>query len=237
VAFSLDDFGTGYSSLSYLKRLPLEQLKIDQSFVREVLTNANDQAIETIVALASSLGLRVIAEGVETAAQRDFLDANGCHAWQGYLFSPAVPVAQFEAWVAQFSGAWIPPSPDWRAGGAGHPTGRMVMDVHPGRAGTAWQREVAQGRRDRQHVFRGNEPQRAFHLLCMLWFVHSFTPDIAFCGGSAFPMRTFALYLLTALAEIVGCYLPWLWLRQGSAWAVAAAASLGLFALAAHLAP
>lgn len=104
VAFSLDDFGTGYSSLSYLKRLPLEQLKIDQSFVREVLTNANDQAIaKTIVALASSLGLRVIAEGVETAAQRDFLDANGCHAWQGYLFSPAVPVAQFEAWVAQFS--------------------------------------------------------------------------------------------------------------------------------------
>jgi len=104
VAFSLDDFGTGYSSLSYLKRLPLEQLKIDQSFVREVLTNANDQAIaKTIVALASSLGLRVIAEGVETAAQRDFLDANGCHAWQGYLFSPAVPVAQFEAWVSQFS--------------------------------------------------------------------------------------------------------------------------------------
>ena len=105
MAFSLDDFGTGYSSLSYLKRLPLEQLKIDQSFVREVLTNANDQAIaKTIVALASSLGLRVIAEGVETAAQRDFLAANGCHAWQGYLFSPAVPVAQFESWVAQFSG-------------------------------------------------------------------------------------------------------------------------------------
>ena len=105
VAFSLDDFGTGYSSLSYLKRLPLEQLKIDRSFVTEVLTNANDQAIaKTIIALASSLGLRVIAEGVETAAQRDFLDANGCHAWQGYLYSPPVPVPQFEGWVARFRG-------------------------------------------------------------------------------------------------------------------------------------
>lgn len=103
VGFSLDDFGTGYSSLSYLKRLPLEQLKIDQSFVREVLTNANDQAIaKTIVALGSTLGLRVIAEGVETLAQRDFLDANGCHAWQGYLFSPAVSAVQFERWVAEF---------------------------------------------------------------------------------------------------------------------------------------
>ncbi len=96
ISFSLDDFGTGYSSLSYLKRLPLSQLKIDQTFVQDVLTDTNDATIaRTILGLGRSFGLTVIAEGVETEAQRDFLARSGCHAYQGYLFGRPVPMEKF----------------------------------------------------------------------------------------------------------------------------------------------
>jgi diguanylate cyclase (GGDEF)-like protein/PAS domain S-box-containing protein len=95
--FSLDDFGTGYSSLAYLKRLPLDRLKIDGSFVRDMLADATSRAIaHAIIWLSREMNLPLLAEGVETEDQRDCLAHLGCHAYQGYLFSPPVPLEQFE---------------------------------------------------------------------------------------------------------------------------------------------
>lgn len=100
VSFSLDDFGTGYSSLSYLKRFPIDFIKIDRSFVTEVATNPDDQAIcKAIIQMAHVLGMKVIAEGVETRAQEAFLRDSGCDAAQGFLYSPGIPADAFARWL------------------------------------------------------------------------------------------------------------------------------------------
>jgi len=102
ISFSLDDFGTGFSSLSYLRRLPLDELKIDHSFFRNQLTIETDAAIvRTIVVLAQSLRLRLIAEGVEDQRQREFLASHGCHAYQGYLFGMPMEEGDMQRFLKQ----------------------------------------------------------------------------------------------------------------------------------------
>ena len=115
VNLSLDDFGTGYSSLSHLARLPIDELKIDRSFMHELESNSNAQAVVTaVIRIGQSLGLTVVAEGVETAAQRQFLSALECDVVQGFLFSRALAPADFERWLAQ----WAPPKSVMLSGAA-----------------------------------------------------------------------------------------------------------------------
>ncbi|WP_084150671.1 bifunctional diguanylate cyclase/phosphodiesterase [Azohydromonas australica] len=96
ISFALDDFGTGYSSLAYLKEMPLQELKIDRSFVNDVLTDASDATIaRAVIAMGHELGIEVVAEGIETAVQYEFLRANGCRLFQGYFFSPPIPPEKF----------------------------------------------------------------------------------------------------------------------------------------------
>ncbi len=102
IQVSIDDFGTGYSAMAYLKRLDIDTLKIDRSFVRDLTTDPGDLAItEAIIAMAHKLDIKVVAEGVETVAQQDCLSAAGCDYSQGFLFSRPLPVAAFFDLIAQ----------------------------------------------------------------------------------------------------------------------------------------
>jgi len=112
VGLSIDDFGTGYSSLGYLTRLPLSELKLDKSFVHELENDAGGRALATVViGIGHALGLEVVAEGVETAGQRELLAEMGCTTAQGFAFTPALPAAQLVAWLRGPGAAWAPHTP------------------------------------------------------------------------------------------------------------------------------
>jgi len=105
VRLAIDDFGTGYSSLSYLKRMPIDKLKIDRSFVTDIASDAEDRAIAaTIVSMSRTLKLEALAEGVETAEQAALLAGLGCEVFQGYYFSRPLPAAEAEAWLRARAG-------------------------------------------------------------------------------------------------------------------------------------
>jgi EAL domain-containing protein (putative c-di-GMP-specific phosphodiesterase class I) len=108
VGFSLDDFGTGYSSLAHLKRFPIDVLKIDQGFIRDIPHSADDMAISgSVIALGHAMGLKVLAEGVETAEQLAFLQGKGCDFFQGYLCSRPLPADAFAEWVGGNEEMWV----------------------------------------------------------------------------------------------------------------------------------
>jgi len=109
VRIAIDDFGTGYSSLSYLARFPLDTIKLDRSFVRDLHVDENDAAIaSSVLAMGRSLKLEVVAEGVETEAQRDFLQQRGCHIAQGFLFSRPQPLESIARWIGERQSSFTP---------------------------------------------------------------------------------------------------------------------------------
>jgi EAL domain-containing protein (putative c-di-GMP-specific phosphodiesterase class I) len=109
VRLSVDDFGTGYSSLGYLKRLPVSELKLDKSFVADLEHEASDRALaDAVIGIGQALGLQVVAEGVETPGQREWLARAGCAVAQGFLFTRALPATELVAWLERERGGWTP---------------------------------------------------------------------------------------------------------------------------------